>query len=811
MARAETWPAIALYRQLITRNALNPKDQLRLQRHKLWLRCALATYFDRKTAKEICYFWSLAAEKLIHEAWELSGCAKLNFSLLALGKLGSRELNLSSDVDLIVVRADDQPAEVKAFRDFQSLLADITEFGYCLRVDFTLRPGGRAASAVPSVSEFEYHYGYHGEMWERLAFVRMRILEGPTTQNDELATFARKFSFRRHLDYTLLDELKALRSKIRFEMAELREDMFHLKLGEGGIREVELFVHALQIMHGGRHPSLRTFSTGTALAQIRELQLLPANECDFLAEAYWYLRTLENRLHCYEDQQNYSVNLQRDHPALPKGFSDQLQKTCRQVTLIATSLFGEIAARAELPEALEDQQQWLFKKGFSKYSATETWPQLLAATALSRRSDADEKARLIFLQGFVVKLAELNLDRDLGLSILLDFVKAVRAKSSFFTLLNRETRARDDLALLFSFSPYLGTLVAMRPELIDEFIFRKQADPPQDFNALLEELAERRLLGELISATHFLGDRRLRKMTLNLSANADAIALSLLERLKKDLGASNIGLIALGKWGGRELGLRSDLDFIFVTDQTPSAEDHKTAKRFLSRITEPHRGGSIYSVDLRLRPSGNSGPIMVVKAELERYLSESAAAWERQAYLRARPIGILGDDLGFHPGQVAAARGLNAADLAELSSIRSQLFSQTGTTEIDLKLSLGGLADVEFTAQIGLLARREFSLDPATCGMIQYLESIDARWKHHGEAIRNGYERLRQIEQLFQLTTSQSGSKIRLRSDEFRRLALVLGLAPDELETHVRKTMVEIANRLSALSHGGDGGELLAK
>lgn len=780
---AESWPIVRLYRQLIERPPQDLSDQLRLERHTLWLRCALATFHDRASAKDVCYFWSLTAEKLIAKAWNSTEFAQKDYALLALGKLGARELNLSSDVDLIIVRADNAPHDLKSLREFQSLLSDTTHFGYALRTDLTLRPGGRASAALPSISEFIHHYGYHGEMWERLAYVRMRTLQGPDALVKEISSFMTKFSYRKHLDYTLIDELKGLRAKIRRENFESRPGVFNLKLGQGGIRELELFTHALQVLHGGRNRVLQTHSTSEALQRLNELELLPSDECDFLDKAYWYLRTLENKLHAMEDQQTYLVHLSGNHPALPAGFSEELKKTTRKVASIADSFFGADTLAPELPSSPESQSLWLKELGFSDESIATTWPELLTATALSRRSEADERARLGFLHGIVVKLATIGLDRDLGLSLLLDFVKAVRAKASFFTLLNRESRVRDELAMLFSISPYLGTILASRPELIDEFIFRKKAEPSEDFNLLLDELADRRLLAELIAANRFLADRDLKTMTANLSENADQICSILLERLKKDIGSEELGLVTLGKWGGRELGLRSDLDFIFITKAEPSAEDQKAAKRFLSRITEPHKGGSIYSVDMRLRPSGSAGPILVSEDNLHLYLREKAAAWERQAYLRARSLTPLGTE----PALTAARRGLSPEDLDELRSIRSQLFVHLHAPHtLDLKLSIGGLADVEFTAQISLLMRREFSLDPSTHGMIQYLESIDPTWAKVGPKIREGYEYLRRIEQLFQLTTSESGSKLKTKSNEFVRLARVLDSSAVDLEERVR-------------------------
>ena len=798
------WPALDRYRSQLDRNPVTEHDRLRLKRHQSWLRAAFATRFDKASAKDVCYFWSKAAEQIILEAWSRSGLESHGYALLALGKLGAEELNLSSDVDLILVRSDDVDVDTKGLRAFQSLLSDYTEFGFALRVDFNLRPDGASGSIIPSLSEFEYHYGYHGEMWERLAYVRMRGLAGSPELKESISTFIQKFSYRRHLDYTVFDELKNLRAKIRREKFDSRPGTFHLKLGEGGIRELELFVHALQVIHGGRHASLRTNSTTKALEQIQALQILPKNDCEFLIEAYWYLRTLENRIHAFDDQQTYLVDLETGHPALSEPFAAKLTETCARVKLITTSLFGEGDRPGQLPLDEPEQIEWLTQLGFSENSRTKTWPELLGATAVSKKSDRDEEARLSFLKGFVETLAREGLDRDLGLSLLLDFVKATRAKASFFTSLNRETRVRDDLARLFSISPYLGSILSSRPELVDEFILRKLPEPSHDMDIMLEELAERRLLSELIAANQFLAEPDLYVLGSNLTENADAIAITLLDRLKQEYGPSNLQLVALGKWGGRELGLRSDLDFIFVVPNEPTANDQKIARRFLARMTEPHRGGSIYAVDMRLRPSGHAGPILVSEIGLRNYIEgtdlneSSAAAWERQAYLRARPLG----ELGFQPGVSALRRGVTSAELNELKSIRDKLFSVSQKTgELDLKLIDGGLADIEFTAQIGLLTCRGVglasnALDPATSSMIQYLEGIDETWMRVGPGLREHYDFLRRIEQLYQLTTSQSGSKIRVKSDEFKRLALVLRKDPLELEKKILDVFNDVASVL---------------
>ncbi|MES2856951.1 MAG: glutamine-synthetase adenylyltransferase [Bdellovibrionota bacterium] len=792
-----SWPAINRYRELLSRppsvDSESTSKKFRIDRHREWLRCALATAFDRASAEDVCRHWSNTMDELVKRAWSLTGCDQHGYALLALGKLGARELNLSSDIDLIVVRSDSTPADSKPIKAFQNMLSEVTEFGFCARTDFTLRPGGSASALIPSMTELENYYGYHGETWERLAFVRMRVLAAPDPLRAEIENFGSKYSYRKHLDYTLIDELKHLRGKIRIEKAELRPGTFHLKLGAGGIRELELFVHAMQVLHGGRRIPLRTGSTSEAIRQIKVFNLLPDNDCDVLLDCYWTLRTVENRIQAYEDQQTYSVNLDKPAAALRPGDPTLVRDRCVKVDAITSTFFGPTAKENLFPESLELQKEWLTEHGFNEQSVTQTWDELLSATSLSRKSERDETARLKFLATFANKLAEVGLDRDLGLSMLLDFVKATRAKATFFTLLNRETRVSDELANLFSVSPYLGSILSMRPELIDEYIFRRQSTHSEDFDVLLEELAERRLLAELISSTQFLADFDLDKLNSNLSSNADAICTALLERLKKDHGPSDLELLALGKWGGRELGLRSDLDFVFVTKDAPTANDNKVAKRFISRLTEAHRGGAIYSIDTRLRPSGSSGPIIVTETQLKTYLETEAAAWERQAYQRARPLKTL----TFNPSEVATLKGLSKTDVDELNSIRGKLFGVVKPGEIDLKLTDGGLADIEFTAQISLLAQSLYSLDPSTSGMIQYLEGINAAWKNIGPDLVAHYSFLRRVEQLHRLTASQSGSKMRVKSDEFKRIALVLKVDPESLAEKIGVTFSKVTALLT--------------
>ena len=256
-------------------------------------------------------------------------------------------------------------------------------------------------------------------------------------------------------------------------------------------------------------------------------------------------------------------------------------------------------------------------------------------------------------------------------------------------------------------------------------------------------------------------------MLTNLTSTADLIAQTLLAALKKEF-PSSIEVLALGKWGGKELGFRSDLDFIFVIMDEPTDNDYKVAKRFISRMTEPHRGGSIYSIDMRLRPSGKAGPIVMPLSDLISYLSSEAEAWERQAYLKARWITSPGASLTNHFIQ----RGLSSTELTELERIRKELLPKSPL--LNLKYSEGGLLDIELASQTAVL-NQKMPLQTTETG-----EFIGA-FSEEKDTLRANYVRLRQIEQALQLITVEGLSELNPNHESFQQLALALHTSPTKL------------------------------
>lgn len=769
-------------------------DRLRLLRQLAWLKAVAATVYQTATPLEVCFFWSETADNILIQAWNECGLDQENAALFALGKLGALELNLSSDVDLLVVATPDAQMEVeKKLRAFRKLMTEITAFGFCFRLDFDLRPGGQSHSVVVTPSQFQEHYWSRGEAWEKMALVRLRALTGPDDIKHTIHDHAKHFSYRKFLDFTLLDDLKQVRARIHQEGFDSRFGEVHLKLERGGIRDIELFVNALQVLHGGKVTKLQTASTQHAFTVIRDLEILPAVEVDLLQTSYWRFRQWENLTQAVADRQTHYVLW--PCPWKELGWPDQPELTSEMQkidTFVATLLGNADAASEELPPET-DQGQWLRSLGFSEISIQEVWPKVMAASALSQKTDRDERARRRFLYRMVRDLSQSPNDKDLGLTLLQDFIRAIRAKAAFFALLNREPKLIQDLARLFSFSPYLSSLFTARPELIDNFVLNIDEPFSTDFETMLDEMAGRKFLAEVMSAMRFLADFQIPTMADALTFTADHITLHLLDRLVKDFEAQPMDLLALGKWGGRELGLKSDLDFIFVCDQPPTEKEQKVAKRFISRLTDPHRGGSLYEIDLRLRPSGKAGPILTTRDKLHEYLHQQSDAWERQAYSRAR---FVRNDQPFDLKKLVEHE-LPTADVKKLAEIRQKLLKTIESGKVDLKYAPGGLVDIEFAAQVSLLSHHLTPASGSTVAMIDALASDG--WGTSAEVIKLNYNRLREMEQLLTLAGSLKNSEFRVQHETAIRCAQLLKKSAQELETELLQLLEQNQNLLKTL------------
>ena len=265
----------------------------------------------------------------------------------------------------------------------------------------------------------------------------------------------------------------------------------------------------------------------------------------------------------------------------------------------------------------------------------------------------------------------------------------------------------------------------------------------------------------------------------------------LLQQLLFEFPGADVDIITLGKWAGRELGLRSDLDFIFVTKADPSESDFKVARRFISRLTDPSKGGSLYDLDLRLRPSGQSGALLVALPKLFDYWRDSAQAWERQAYLRARPLS---PNLKL-PKELLVAKSLSSAELNELKGIRTKLLRKPSADSTDIKYAPGGLLDIEFVTQTAILTRQVRTEATSTPAMIDALSL--------GEEIKSIYLKIREFEQMLQLSSAHKTSEIKKNSPIFKKAAGLMGLEPAQAWDELRARLESSREKLNQLDPTG--------
>jgi len=608
------------------------------------------------------------------------------FCALAMGKLGARELNFSSDVDLIYVYAADGttsgPDPIAHFAYFAKLaelvtesLAKPTEDGFVFRVDLNLRPDGRSGPIVNSVRAAEIYYQSFGRSWERNALVKARPAAGDLSVGEELLRQLEPFVWRRSVDLDVIQEIQAMKARIDARAgAEGKDD---LKLGKGGIREVEFFVTALQVLHGGKlnDPGLRERAVLPALDHLLFAGIVPARARDALADAYLFLRRAEHRVQMVDGRQTHRLPPRPERLGLSRamGFSETtrfeaaLSAQREQVAHLFDGLLGTGSGTAPLdPELslLADQQveadrrrQIAERRGFADPDQA-----VGALDALARRPTPF--SRMGDPAAAVALLAEVltSPDPDQAILHLAEFAAALRSPESHFRLLREVPRVARLLISLFGTSDFLSKRFLRHPELIDQLLRDDLAVAVKDLATFRDEMAARldlvpadepvdeRLehkLGELrrykdeevlrVAMADIAGSISLENVSLQLSDLAEsalASSLALAEdeaRAKGKLPPCRLCVVAMGKLGGRELGYHSDLDLIFLYrgDEVPGGgltartQTHalcaRLAQRFLSFLQMPLREGLLYKTDTRLRPSGNQGALVTSVEGFARY------------------------------------------------------------------------------------------------------------------------------------------------------------------------------------------------
>lgn len=761
-------PAVSSYLYLLQADANTPTDLLRKKRHCAWVETALSIIFAKCSAEKSCHFWSLATIDLFERAWTEAELNLENICMISMGKLGALELNLSSDVDLFFVATDIPEKTIhKKIRYFIQLVSQTTPFGFGHRLDFTIRPGGTTSPIVSSFEQMSNHYGNHGETWERSALIRHRVHFGPKTLAQDISEFLKKFSYRRHLDLNLFSDLALMRERIRAQQST--RERINIKFDAGGIRELELLVHALQLIHGGKQSAVRTSSTTTALEQLSHLGLVDKQSAKTLLDGYWFYRDLENRIQLVNDQHTYELP-NTDSDFLNAEHRKQFRECSKDIDeLISALLKSHQGSKSFLSstDLYKDFDQLLQTSDESK----EAWKNLIENESKSKTKDRDEQQRRLFLKNFLEILNTCNVDNPMAIFHLEKFIANSKAKSSLFALFNNYTEIVAELVWIFSCSPMISSILLHKPELIDSFLLKSVEIDNSSEENFYTTLQDHKLLAEVVAGSQFLQKRNVSDLTQTLSATTDTIVKHLLTYLQHKL-QSEMDILTLGKWAGKQMGLTSDLDFVLIRKESAVTPPTKLARRFINFLQSPSSGNTIYSIDLRLRPSGNAGPLLSSMEELKDYLNNKAQVWERQAYLMNRLFS------NGETKNLFDQRTLSLDDKLLLKSIKEKLL-HSNPSEILLKKSKGALLDTELVLQASCLNQQIFPTEPNVKGLCQSLKN------HFSESlctsIENNYNEFRTYQQLLLLMGTATDTPLTEASKELHKVCLLTQSTPKVL------------------------------
>ena len=728
----------------------------------------------RAPLEEVCGSMTDLAEVAIAAALEWLGAPEL--VVVGMGKLGGRELNVSSDIDLVFLHSSAAAAErlETPARRLIRLLADVTEDGFVFRVDMRLRPYGESGALVCSYDFLEQYFVTQGREWERYAWIKARAMTGEIRggEHDELAKIVRPFVYRKYLDYATLDAMRDLHAEVRRDV-ERRELADHVKLGPGGIREVEFIAQALQLVRGGRDAALTVRPTLAVLGALAERNQLPPAAARELSAAYVFLRRVEHALQYLDDAQRHD---------LPEDAEDQ-----RRVAQMLG--FADWAACVAVLAGHRAAVTRHFDRVFAEKAETAAapWPdhpQLTALRASQRYTTlpADSRRRLDRVVPALAQAAKRTPDPEATLARGIAFLEAIASRAAYLALLAEHPEALERVARIIGASSWAAEFITRHPLLLDELLDDRVLYAPADFASLGKALrarlaedadTERRmnLLREAHQAQVFRllaqdlgGLLTVERLADHLSALADLMLELVIECAWRDLprkhrdGAPSFAVAGYGKLGGKELGYASDLDIIFLYDDPSeqAAEVYaRLAQRVNSWLSSRTTSGMLFETDLELRPSGASGLLVSSVTAFAEYQAERAWNWEHQALTRARfCAGDRSVGEGFERIRIdILTRAREPGPLAkEIVGMREKLHAaHPNKSELfDLKHDRGGMIDIEFAVQFLVLAHSHRHRDlTGNLGNIALLRMAAG----HGlvdaglaERCRNAYREFRRLQ-----------------------------------------------------------------
>ena len=757
---------------------------------------ALSTFADASVKGALRFLLRDAAART--ELSERDGATlerETGLVVLAMGKYGAFELNYSSDIDLVIFydpkrfpfrkREDARGAAVDIVKGLVRLLDEMTVDGYVFRVDLRLRPDAGATQIAISTAAAEAYYEGMGQNWERAAMIKARACAGDPETGAQFLKAIEPFVWRRNLDYAAIEDIHSIKRQIHAHSGHgaIAVAGHNIKLGRGGIREIEFFAQTQQLILGGRNPNLRPPGTMAALDALCARGLVSETATEELKHAYRYLRKLEHRLQMIEDEQTHTLPKSDEglaHIACFMGYADftafdnELRHQLATVQGHYARLFEREAPLAgtsgnlvftgveDDPETLATLTDMGFRDAHHVANAIRGWHHgRIRATRSARARELLTKLVPVLLNALAA-----SVDPDAAFAQFDRFVSNLPAGVQLFSLFLARPELLQLVAKIAGSAPRLAAHLARTPATLDalmdadflkalptremlEDILRQQMARASGYEAKLN--AARRFAREQIfrvGVQIIEGSVKAGAAAPALANIAECVVTELLLAAEDELALSagrvpggRFSVIAMGKLGGREMTAESDLDLIFIYD-TPATREHsdgdrplsvivyyaRLAQRLIVALTALTAAGGLYEVDMRLRPTGNKGPVAVSLESFRRYHEAEAWTWERLALTRARPIA--GSPGLCREGEavirsVLTTKTDNAKLIADARDMRAKLASQfPGKSRWDLKFAPGGLVDLEFIAQtLQLSAAPEGGdvLDANTIGALEKL------------------------------------------------------------------------------------------
>jgi [glutamine synthetase] adenylyltransferase / [glutamine synthetase]-adenylyl-L-tyrosine phosphorylase len=775
---------------------------------------------------------------------ERGGGNEAMFCILAMGKLGGRELNFSSDVDLIFIYSEEgetaggtsDPTTNDDYfhrlgQGIIKVIADKTTEDHVFRVDMRLRPHGRVGPLAVSLPAALTYYERTGQAWERQALVKARACAGDLALGERFIERARPFVFPRYFDDATLEDIRQVKGQMETLIESRGQTDTEVKLGKGGIRDIEFTVQMLQLLNGGRTPELRRGNTLDAIARLGEHNLLRPLEADALTRNYIFLRNVEHRLQVRGSQQIHALPQDPgdlDDFARRLGYDNAsaFMDTYRQRTeenrmILERFLAAEGGGTRWIYDLLhphgggEAGLARLSELGFGQPGRAQEELMTLYAGPAERPNGLRVRQQFTAVAPVLLQAMSECASPDRALMHLTGLLETVHAPGAMYDVLKVQPHLAKYLVTLIDNSEYLTNLLIREPGLFDTFGYAGALDTASSIGEM------RHVLGALVRAAvpeaapcRFKNGETLRVGMRDLFTAADVFEVGseltnvaevcvghLLgqahARAEERHGSMDggFGVLALGKMAGRELGYGSDLDLVFVydgaaragSDTGPAEFFAAVASNLLKALKERTRHGTLYDVDPRLRPDGNKGVLAVSLDRLRDYYTNDAQDWERLALVKARPVAgdpEFLDRLAATAREAAFGRPFTPAEVRHIAELREKLSKAAGP--LDLKKHTGGIVGLEFATRLLQVRFADGGEDLFAVDVRGALGALCARGAVGADEAANlldAYTLLRRVENRIRMAHGTPGSELPENPADQADLARRLGIEGDLVET----------------------------